>query len=173
MSKFKAGDRVRCISASRFGYAGIVGHIYVVARPIAGNCVDLENPGERGRHLGCDADRFELVKEPAAPKSLRDLKRGDRVTLEFTVSEIIGDLIRAQKSDGTAALGLRMDAGDGVRFVSAERPPEPLKVGDRVTWGSGSYTAEIKHIDGDDAFIKGGTYQRAIAVKLSNLRRAT
>lgn len=100
MSKFKVGDKVRCIEAYP-GEAGVLdlGGIYTVSR------VGLSQNGPllsfKENKFGAYSHRFELAEEPLADWEQKLLgaggmpkfKVGDRVAVAFenTISSIVGD----------------------------------------------------------------------------------
>lgn len=69
-------------------------------------------------------------------------------------------VVRATDFPGTYTGLLSVDAGDGSPVAIFERTlnlgtlvPRPIKVGDRVTWGTGYYSYEVLGIHGGEAWL--------------------
>lgn len=98
-SKFKIGDKVRCVEAVQ-GHWIEVGEIYTVKERMDLECVKLEEIAERHNY---HESRFELVSEKTKP-NYREMKPTDMVKVYVGDSEFevpLGDLVHT-----TAVLGV-------------------------------------------------------------------
>lgn len=105
-------------------------------------------------------------------EEIRKLSVGDRVELTYVVT-----VIRIDEADGQYPVYAKAEGQTQpdwrhlAAFANAKVLPAPFKVGERVTWGSGSYGVPIVHIDEEAKLAVVYETGVARAVDLALLRR--
>lgn len=150
-TKFKVGDRVRCI------------HTRGAARIEAGRLYTVSQVGPRNEGIylaeltpgpqNFTADHFELADLDAS-----NLKVGDKVTIEITIGYVgLGGRAFSAPIGSASAFDWNMLSYDkNTRVISVERALPAFKVGDKVTADDRRFTGKagtVGAINGQFAWI--------------------